>query len=1449
VAFAGGSADKIGSEYETWWTLRRVTQLLRGEIDAIAIEPLGADGAEHWVEARGMRTYDQVKYRSSARWTPSKLRSDGLLAKLGRHYAAGWRVLLILSQPSEELEQLIDLAKATSSGEELWDAATDANDLNLIADAWGVGKDETRSYLLQTTVRHDGLPHLKEFVDLALETLVLGITDTTIGVLRRFLEERINTTFTAPDVWAALNAAGLAARPRVESGPTISMLREALDRHLRTTRSSIPTAGTINRHEVADIVEAIANSNSPILLIAGKAGVGKSMVVADAAERLAASGRHVTALRLDRMSPSTSTAAQLGMSVGLDGSPVVLLSEVSPNGYDGILVIDQLDAVSNYSGRMPSVYEAVDDALTQARLLGNVRVILAVRSIDLEEDPRLRKLAGENVPTITVGELNADDIQTYLTQLGTNVAMLDASTIELLRLPIHLYVFSELEPSMRSVSYGTLASLYSAFTRSFRNRLDVQGYSDEWPEVSRVLVERMNADEALAVPVAALEHIRPLYLGALLSANVLIEQDGRLALFHETYFDYLFAKSFAPRGPALVDWFAATGQGLFRRSQLRQLLAYIATEDRGRFIEQIMTIANSSLRPHLVSIAYTVLGGFDPSPADWSAVRRLLRTNNSFSTRVISLIGGPKWFTAADATGDIDVLLDSAEWSEVSSGLVAGLSADLPDRVLELLRPRQSQGHLWIRALRSAIEIADSPAWADFALGQIVTGDLDLPDQPFDILETALFHRLIGPHPIDALRLLALTLTRDVDRAIAEQVSSLDDVLSRRGRRSIDVGEIEQLATASGPQFVEVLLPLIEKIATYNPSEGVPTWRFRTTGTNRDFDDEVYFSFDEALTQLARDDAAGTIPILERLTRHHSNSLDFLVCRAMNEVTADRAIDWVLEAEEHRAVGWISDIRWESRRLIEHASQNCSDDRFAALETTILYWNPEHPNATGKLQRWGWAELHLLSALATERLSPAASRRLAELHRKFPDWGPAEPQGMTGGFVQSPISRAAADRMTDAHWLRAITKYQTREHPTFRGDGAFGGSDELASTLGTLAKVDPTRFLHFALALPSTTPPTYTEHLIRNLSGEVDQLELIPLLRKFRADHPTKSGRATVSAINEYAQEITDELFNELLLLAEDGDPTREFAREKANSGYYFGGDFVTAGINSTRGQVASTLARVIFADNSRLEASLPILKRLADDPIVAVRTLATEPALAYASIARENGLSLLASLLDNDLVLTTSSALQGLRWAMLWEADRFAPFLTRALASEDARQAGAHWANCAVNGALGSAPTEVVSLSESARLGVADAITSNPGLAPSLVAALFDDPSAQVRREISRSLHFLKEMEVDEMSNLIEHFLESAAFSDASPDLLDALEDLPGELPAIAWEACRRVVDSIEASTPKRFGQLTGDLIAVLARLYRSTDDAGREAALDLIDRTVILQLWRVDQILDDAR
>jgi hypothetical protein len=1402
-----------------------------------------------WVEDGKVRTYDQVKFRSQGRWTPARLRSDGVLAKLRVHYVTGHQILLVLSQPSEELEHLIALARATASGAELWANAPDTNDLALLQDAWGATKDQTRAFLTQTSVRHDGLSHMREFVGLALEMLVLDDPSLAVGALREFLDRNVATTFSAPHVWSALEARNVRRRPRLEPGPAANRVRDALDRHVRAVQHAVPSAGPIHRDEVTNIVDAVTSTASPVILVVGKAGAGKSVVVSEAAEELSRRGRHVAALRLDRLDPQTSTAAALGQSIALERSPVLVLSEISPAGMDGVLVIDQLDAVSSYSGRMPSVFEAVDEALTQARLIGNVKVILAVREIDLREDPRLRQLAGDNVPEIPVGELDDDAIREYLPKLGTDIAELSASTLQLLRLPIYLYVFSELAPEMRTAQYETLASLYSAYTKNFRVRLELLGHPDEWPQVSQILIERMNTDEALSVPASLLERVRPLYVEALISANVLVKEEGRLALFHETYFDYLFAQSFMQRNQELVAWFAASGQGLFRRSQLRQLLAYIASVERDKFVDQVMAIVESSLRPHLVSIAYTALAGIEPNAKDWSAIRPLMNSGDEPASQVLSLLGSPKWFRVADETGDIERFLDDPDWRDSVSSITARLAGDMPGRVLELLRHRRTRGDLWVRAIRMAIDVADSPEWTNFALEQSQTGGLDLDGDPFEIDATSLFYRLRHPHPELALRLVTVTLSAAIERAMEQGSEGLLTAIHEWGRRTIDATRLDELASAAGPVFVAEMLPLIEKLALHTAPGGRELWSYRLWGRHRTFEDELFFAFDGQLSSLAREDPSQAIPLLDRMNRHQNDALNFLVCRAMHYAPVDYAADWLLETESHRSIGWLNSTRWESRRLIAHVSQTCSDDRFSALEMTLLNMQPPVIEPKYWVRHYGFAELELLSAMSSERLSPPARRRVAELERKFPWWEPSEPEGISGGFVQSPIPQAAGARMTDAQWLRAIQKYDRRDKRTFDGGEAFGGTDELANMMGLVAKDDPARYLALALEFSAEISPAYTDHVIRNLAGEIGQFELLPLLIKFGKDHPEDSGRVLASAIDTYADDLSDDLFHILLGLATHPDPSDELARVETGSGYYYGGDFASAGLNSTRGLVARTLARALFANHSRLPESRPVVLQLVEDPVIAVRVMTTELTLAYASIDQAGGLDLIERLLGEDLVLESPHTARSLRWAMLWDADRFAPYLDRALQVDQAQSAGAVWANCLVNDALGSLVRHVGDLSENARLGAAEAISAVPAMGIDLLVTLASDTSDRVRKQASLSLHQLGDLSPEDQSILIAGFLTDIAVSDAMGDLVGALKDLHGELPDITMETCTKVLGAIKSSKPRAGAVFASDLVAVLVRLYRAGDKTEREAALDLIDETVLLRLWRVDDVLDDAR
>ena len=92
----------------------------------------------------------------------------------------------------------------------------------------------------------------------------------------------------------------------------------------------------------------------------------------------------------------------------------------------------------------------------------------------------------------------------------------------------------------------------------------------------------------------------------------------------------------------------------------------------------------------------------------------------------------------------------------------------------------------------------------------------------------------------------------------------------------------------------------------------------------------------------------------------------------------------------------------------------------------------------------------------------------------------------------------------------------------------------------------------------------------------------------------SKVGRAVCSAIGR-ADAVNSRLVALLTVYASDPDPEREEARTEAFTGdYFYGGDFLTAGLNSTRGQAALSAASLLFRSADHVDALMPTVDALA---------------------------------------------------------------------------------------------------------------------------------------------------------------------------------------------------------------------------------------------------------------
>ena len=397
-AFAGGVADKWGNRYEARWTIwRSVLPVLRGEFDALQVEPpdLAGEAAEFRLYTRASNGTDEVhqcKRQHATSWTINALEAEGVLQPFGAHLASGTRVVFASSTPSV-LRTLAEKAASPLSAEE-WSAnlnQTEQSALDDLVQIWSLDIHGVHDRLTRLTVHTMDEASLHFAVIEALAAAMDGDPDTALSLLGAFVVNHLMERLTARQIWDFLREKGFS--PRTGSDPALSeRVRELTDRYVRGVQARPERLPLLPRAEVDHVVQALIAPDGPrTVAVIGPPGGGKSTVVASVCERLTELGVVVGPMRLD-VAAEAATAESLGgqEDIGFGGPPGRILGRAAAGEF-AVLIVDQLDAMSALSGRGEPVLDGVRETLEQARAIPSVRVVVACRSHDLKYDRRLRR--------------------------------------------------------------------------------------------------------------------------------------------------------------------------------------------------------------------------------------------------------------------------------------------------------------------------------------------------------------------------------------------------------------------------------------------------------------------------------------------------------------------------------------------------------------------------------------------------------------------------------------------------------------------------------------------------------------------------------------------------------------------------------------------------------------------------------------------------------------------------------------------------------------------------------------------------------------------------------------------------------------------------------------------------------------------------------------------------
>ena len=1487
MTLPGGPADKIGNRYEKWWTLSVFVRMLQGHADAIRIEEPGVDKAEFVVTVGSRRELHQAKRsHTSGKWSLAALRADGLLEAIGRQLAGNDdRFVFASASHARELSDLCEAATSAESAKEFVTAFLEAEERKAhwesLLEDWKCDEQTAMDYLRRIEVHAIDDRELEEKVMWGIRALFLAHPMDVTDALRGIAEDSVHYTITRQGLVNHLSQRGYMLRRLTSPASARVAVDAATDRYLDGARRKLIQGRLVPRQATQALLSRLGDTATECVMT-GRAGSGKTACVVEVVDALRERNVPVLAFRLDRF-VSASTTVDLGKLLDLEESPILVLAgAVEATGRPGVLIVDQLDAVSTTSGRTSAAFELVEQLLLEAR--GSrpravIRVVVVCREFDWENDPRMRRLLPESHQKVDITEFSDDEVKGILTSAGFETGAFGERQLRVLRLPQNLSLFLDAGfDSSRAPEFKTATEILERYWEAKRQLVAdrVAPAADLWMAVMETLCDEMTASQQLSVRREKLDAFSPDYVNQLASEGVISFDGRRYGFGHESFFDYAFARLFVENPRSLVALLRESEQHLFRRGQVRQVLAYLRDVDSARYVEELChLLSDDGIRTHLKDLVFTLFAEvINPTDGEWAIWEQWLEPELTAIKRGVpndnrlSALAWRRFFVSRSWFAEIDRRQVIQGWLASDNERVADMAVNYlrfhqqhaPDRVAALLEPYVDGSAKWRLRLRFLMEWAKhhtSRSFFDLFLRLIDDGTLDDARHRFATNGTfwRMLYGLDENRPEWVSEVLAHRLRRRLALVQATGTQLRFGVLLDHDRFMSRL--VVKSAENAPAAFVEHVLPAVLEVSDAAVTGDTPpklddVWLIPFKSEHQNGEQACLSGLASALAVVARTGAVPLRDIIADLRRRDTYTANFLLLslyRGADSRYADEAIALLCDEPWRFACGFSDSSNWCAMETMRAVIPHCTMENRERIETVILDYVPPHERTPHGYRQFGRTRFDLLSAIPPELRSRNANARFDELARKFGD--PAgEPRGIVVSTVTAPIEENATQAMTDEQWLRAIAKYPSENRIDNSGDQPRGGARELARVLQARVKEAPNRFARLALRFPADANPVYLDGVLGELKENdavASELKL-QLCHKAFAEARRDCGRAIADMLGKMEYTLPDDAVGMLDWLAtQDDDPAvEEWKQDTGNGQATYPGDPYSHGINTTRGRAAEAIGDLILRNAVYIERFRTTLDKMVQEPSAAVRSCVAGTLRAVAHHDASLGMSLFQNMdLSEDRLLATPHVYRFINRCLRDGLFAMRPIIERMLASSesDVREAGARLACIGFldHDSAEDLATEALRGDVRCRVGAAQVASANIAdlecrvRCEAMLALLFADDDAEVRREAASCFECLPTDVLGEYDDLIGVFCDSPAFKDAHFHLLYALEHsrerLPGTTCAVCEKYLSRLAGAAEDAGTDEFAE-ADTVVKLIFRTYQQhPNDEWPQRSLDLID------------------
>lgn len=430
----------------------------------------------------------------------------------------------------------------------------------------------------------------------------------------------------------------------------------------------------IHRDEVDSIKDWIERKasderSSRLALLYGKAGIGKSIVMHDLLEELQSNHDYlVLGLKSDQIEFVDTEV--LRQNIHLAKPIETVVEEMAQKYKRVILLIDQIDALSLSLSSNRTPLRSLLKLIGQIQHIPNVRVVISCRPYDLEYDPLLDNLRIKNKWELK--EFTKDQVESILIENNCKEQM-DDKLLRFLGNPLHLYLFIKVKPEEQLTDPLSTDLLYHQLWRKYVLDDSVRKVNKErLLALLDKLVASMYERQELSVHIRGFETNFSAELQYLLTNELLLKtKSNQIQFFHQTLFDYVYARRFIEQKRDLLEVLRGQHQGLFSRAAVKSILTFLRDQNRGGYINVVDQLLYSKdddgkdlYRYHLKSLALSNMAYFEaPLEEEKNFISRKIFQDKVYMDVLFESVYLPNWFDAI-----WEIIENKGGWKGLSKG-------------------------------------------------------------------------------------------------------------------------------------------------------------------------------------------------------------------------------------------------------------------------------------------------------------------------------------------------------------------------------------------------------------------------------------------------------------------------------------------------------------------------------------------------------------------------------------------------------------------------------------------------------------------------------------------------------------------------------------------------------------------------------------------------------------